>query len=133
MMACWNGGWPKFVSRTRRHLFSLAPHSCPPKPAFGRRRMRGEGWGEGLFDPRALAMRKDRYPLTRRAKSAATSPRKRGEVSPPHRRDNPNRRISVRATPNGAGVNGPGGALVISITKPRAKIASQKVSQNPSI
>ena len=48
-------------------LFSLAPL------------LRGEGWGEGL-SPRILRMRYGRYPLTRIAKGAPTSPRKRGEV-----------------------------------------------------
>jgi hypothetical protein len=50
-----------------------------------------------------------------------------------YRRDNPNRRIRARAAPNGAGVNGPGGARVISATHPSAAIASQNVSQNQSI
>src|ERR1700757_3313682 len=50
-----------------------------------------------------------------------------------YRRDNPNRRIRACAAPSGTGMNGPGGALVISATKPSATIASQNVSQKPSI
>ena len=37
------------------------------------------------------------------------------------------------ATPSGTGVKGPGGALVIRARKPSAAIASQNVSQKPSI
>jgi hypothetical protein len=48
-------------------------------------------------------------------------------------RDNPSRCIRARAAPNGAGERGPGGALVISATKPSAAIASQNVSQKPSM
>ena len=42
----------------------------------------------------------------------------------------PNHRLQ---TPNGAGVNGPGGALVIRAATARPAIASQNVSQKPSI
>ncbi len=52
---------------------------------------------------------------------------------PSYARVHPNHRHSARATPNGAGVNGPGGARVIKVTKPSAAIASQNVSQKPSI
>ena len=63
------------------HLL-LAPLSCPPKPAFGRRRMRGEGWGEGLLSSSTCIRFDERsaWPLTRIAKGDPTSPRKRGEV-----------------------------------------------------
>jgi hypothetical protein len=40
---------------------------------------------------------------------------------------------TVLAKPNGAGVNGPGGARVINATTPSAAAASQKQSQKPSI
>jgi hypothetical protein len=52
---------------------------CAPSPLVG------EGWGEGLFHPRVLMMRWDRYPLPAR-KMLATSPRKRGEVKNKRRR-----------------------------------------------
>jgi len=48
-------------------------------------------------------------------------------------RENLNHRIRARAAPNGSGVNGPGGALVIRAVKARAAIASQKHSQKPSM
>jgi hypothetical protein len=50
-----------------------------------------------------------------------------------HGTDTPHRRINAFAKPNGAGVNGPGGARVISATKNSAAIASQKHSQKPSM
>ena len=45
----------------------------------------------------------------------------------------PHRRSMFLAKPNGAGVNGPGGARVIRATQNNADIASQKQSQKPSI
>src|ERR1700687_4040627 len=49
---------------------------CTPCPAFC-----GERVGvRGSFYPRLLTLRKDQYLLTRRAKSAASSPRLRGEA-----------------------------------------------------
>ncbi len=45
----------------------------------------------------------------------------------------PHFRNSILAKPNGAGVNGPGGARVTSATTPSAAIATQKHSQKPSI
>jgi hypothetical protein len=45
----------------------------------------------------------------------------------------PHRRSTPLAKPNGAGVNGPGGARVISAVTPSAVIASQKHNQKPSI
>jgi hypothetical protein len=45
----------------------------------------------------------------------------------------PHQRINAFAKPNGAGVNGPGGARLINATKNSATIASQKESQKPSM
>jgi hypothetical protein len=50
-----------------------------------------------------------------------------------HETDTPHQRISPFAKPNGAGVNGPGGARLINATKNSATIASQKDSQKPSM
>src|SRR6185312_9552759 len=49
-----------------RSICSLSPH------------LRGEGWGEGPLSEQRPS--RDLYPLTRSAKGASTSPRKRGEV-----------------------------------------------------
>jgi hypothetical protein len=43
--------------------------------------LRGEGWGEGHFDPQILTVEVTGVSLTRRPKGAATSRRKRGEVN----------------------------------------------------
>jgi hypothetical protein len=99
-----------------------------PRPALA-----GRGWGEGLSQQILEQTYALRVPLTRRVKSAATSPRKRGEVRKFYTRVHSNRRRSACAAPNGVGINGPGGARVISATNPSAIIASQNVSQNPSI
>ena len=45
----------------------------------------------------------------------------------------PHLRINAFAAPNDSGVNGPGGARAIRLTKISAAIASQKQSQKPSI
>ena len=45
----------------------------------------------------------------------------------------PHRRSTRFAKPNGAGVNGPGGARVMSAVQNSATMASQKHSQKPSI
>jgi hypothetical protein len=50
-----------------------------------------------------------------------------------HETDTPHQRINAFAKPNGAGLNGPGGARLINATKNSATIASQKDSQNPSM
>jgi hypothetical protein len=50
-----------------------------------------------------------------------------------HETDTPHQRINAFAKPNGAGVNGPGGARLINTTKNSATIASQKDSQKPSM
>ena len=50
-----------------------------------------------------------------------------------HETDSPHQRINDFAKPNGAGVNGPGGARLINATKNSATIASQKDSQKPSM
>jgi hypothetical protein len=99
--------------------------------------LRGEGRG---VSPREQVIKlKDLYPSPgSHLRCDPISPRKRGEVKhtrcpSSYDRDHPSRRASACAAPNGAGVNGPGGALVISITKPRPATASQNVSQKPSI